>query len=91
MNKLLIIISLLILFSNNCFAKDKLKFFIGENKIDLEGYFIQGGYVKGKTSSKIKIKFENRDVYLGKKNKFIFIYSYNFSDFRHFIYYILEL
>ena len=71
MNKLVIIISLLILFLNNCFAKDELKFFIGENKIDLEGYFIQGGYVKGKTSSKIKIKFENRDVYLGKKNKFI--------------------
>ena len=63
MNKLVIIISLLILFLNNCFAKDELKFFIGENKIDLEGYFIQGGYVKGKTSSKIKIKFENRDVY----------------------------
>jgi len=56
MNKLVIIISLLILFSNNCFAKDELKFFIGENKIDLEGYFIQGGYVKGKTSSKIKIR-----------------------------------
>ena len=58
MNKLVIIISLLILFSNNCFAKEELKFFIGENKIDLEGYFIQGGYVKGKTSSKIKIKFQ---------------------------------
>ena len=37
MNKLVIIISLLILYSNNCFAKDKLKFFIGENKIDLDG------------------------------------------------------
>ena len=79
MNKLVIIISLLILFSNNCFAKDKLKFFIGENKIDLEGYFIQGGYVKGKTSSKIKIKFENRDVYLGKKNKFILGFGRDYS------------
>ena len=75
MNKLVIIISLLILFLNNCFAKDELKFFIGNNKIDLEGYFIQGGYVKGKTSSKIKIKFENRDVYLGKKNKFCLLYT----------------
>ena len=45
MNKLVIIISLLILFLKNCFAKDELKFFIGENKIDLEGYFVQGGYV----------------------------------------------
>ena len=80
MNKLVIIISLLILFSNNCFAKDKLKFFIGENKIDLEGYFIQGGYVKGKTSSKIKIKFENRDVYLDKKNKFILGFGRDYSE-----------
>ena len=80
MNKLVIIISLLILFSNNCFAKDKLKFFIGENKIDLEGYFIQGGYVKGKTSSKIKIKFENRDVYLSKKNKFILGFGRDYSE-----------
>ena len=80
MNKLVIIISLLILFSNNCFAKDELKFFIGENKIDLEGYFIQGGYVKGKTSSKIKIKFENRDVYLGKKNKFILGFGRDYSE-----------
>ena len=80
MNKLVIIISLLILFSNNCFAKEKLKFFIGENKIDLEGYFIQGGYVKGKTSSKIKIKFENRDVYLGKKNKFILGFGRYYSE-----------
>lgn len=79
MNKLVIIISLLILFSNNCFAKEELKFFIGENKIDLEGYFIQGGYVKGKTSSKIKIKFENRDVYLGKKNKFILGFGRDYS------------
>ena len=80
MNKLVIIISLLILFSNNCFAKDKLKFFIGENKIDLEGYFIQGGYVKGKTSSKIKIKFENRDVYLSKKNEFILGFGRDYSE-----------
>ena len=80
MNKLVIIISLLILFSNNCFAKDELKFFIGENKIDLEGYFIQGGYVKGKTSSKIKIKFENRDVYLSKKNKFILGFGRDYSE-----------
>ena len=80
MNKLVIIISLLILFSNNCFAKDELKFFIGENKIDLEGYFIQGGYVKGKTSSKIKIKFENRDVYLGKKNIFILGFGRDYSE-----------
>ena len=80
MNKLVIIISLLILFSNNCFAKDKLKFFIGENKIDLEGYFIQGGYVKGKTSSQIKIKFENRDVYLSKKNKFILGFGRDYSE-----------
>ena len=80
MNKLVIIISLLILFLNNCFAKDELKFFIGENKIDLEGYFIQGGYAKGKTSSKIKIKFENRDVYLGKKNKFILGFGRDYSE-----------
>ncbi len=80
MNKLVIIISLLILFSNNCFAKEELKFFIGENKIDLEGYFIQGGYVKGKTSSKIKIKFENRDVYLGKKNEFILGFGRDYSE-----------
>ena len=80
MNKLVIIISLLMLFSNNCFAKDELKFFIGENKIDLEGYFIQGGYVKGKTSSKIKIKFENRDVYLDKKNKFILGFGRDYSE-----------
>ena len=80
MNKLVIIISLLILFSNNCLAKDKLKFFIGENKIDLEGYFIQGGYVKGKTSSKIKIKFENKDVYLSKKNKFILGFGRDYSE-----------
>ena len=80
MNKLIIIISLLILFLNNCFAKDELKFFIGENKIDLEGYFIQGGYVKGKTSSKIKIKFENRDVYLSKKNKFILGFGRDYSE-----------
>ena len=80
MNKLVIIISLLILFSNNCFAKDELKFFIGENKIDLEGYFIQGGYVKGKTSSKIKIKFENRDVYLSKKNNFILGFGRDYSE-----------
>ena len=80
MNKLVIIISLLILFLNNCFAKDELKFFIGENKIDLEGYFIQGGYVKGKTSSKIKIKFENRDVYLGNKNKFILGFGRDYSE-----------
>ena len=80
MNKLVIIISLLILFSNNCFAKDELKFFIGENKIDLEGYFIQGGYLKGKTSSKIKIKFENRDVYLGTKNKFILGFGRDYSE-----------
>ena len=80
MNKLVIIISLLILFSNNCFAKDKLKFFIGENKIDLEGYFIQGGYVIGKTSFKIKIKFENRDVYLSKKNKFILGFGRDYSE-----------
>ena len=80
MNKLVIIISLLILFSNNCFAKEELKFFIGENKIDLEGYFIQGGYVKGKTSSKIKIKFENRDVYLSKKNKFILGFGRDYSE-----------
>ena len=80
MNKLVIIISLLILFSNNCFAKEELKFFIGENKIDLEGYFIQGGYVKGKTSSKIKIKFENRDVYLGKKNNFILGFGRDYSE-----------
>ena len=80
MNKLVIIISLLILFSNNCFAKEELKFFIGENKIDLEGYFIQGGYVKGKTSSKIKIKFENRDIYLNKKNKFILCFGRDYSE-----------
>ena len=80
MNKLVVIISLLILFSNNCFAKDELKFFIGENKIDLEGYFIQGGYLKGKTSSKIKIKFENRDVYLGTKNKFILGFGRDYSE-----------
>ena len=80
MNKLVIIISLLILFSNNCFAKENLKFFIGENKIDLEGYFIQGGYVKGKTSSKIKIKFENRAVYLDKKNKFILGFGRDYSE-----------
>ena len=80
MNKLVIIISLLILFLKNCFAKDELKFFIGENKIDLEGYFIQGGYVKGKTSSKIKIKFENRDVYLGKKNKFILGFGRDYPE-----------
>ena len=80
MNKLVIIISLLILFSNNCFAKEELKFFIGENKIDLEGYFIQGGYVKGKTSSKIKIKFENRDVYLSKKNRFILGFGRDYSE-----------
>ncbi len=80
MNKLVIIISLLILFLNNCFAKDELKFFIGDNKIDLEGYFIQGGYVKGKTSSKIKIKFENRDVYLSKKNKFILGFGRDYSE-----------
>lgn len=80
MNKLVIIISLLILFSNNCFAKDELKFFIGENKIDLEGYFIQGGYVKGKTSSKIKIKFENKDVYLSKSNKFILGFGRDYSE-----------
>ena len=80
MNKLVIIISLLILFLNNCFAKDELKFFIGENKIDLEGYFIQGGYVKGKTSSKIKIKFENRDIYLSKKNKFILGFGRDYSE-----------
>ena len=80
MNKLVIIISLLILLSNNCFAKDELKFIIGENKIDLEGYFIQGGYVKGKTSSKIKIKFENRDVYLSKKNKFILGFGRDYSE-----------
>ena len=80
MNKLVIIISLLILFLNNCFAKDELKFFIGENKIDLEGYFIQGGYVKGKTSSKIKIKFENRDVYLNEKNKFILGFGRDYSE-----------
>ena len=80
MNKLVIIISLLILFSNNCFAKEELKFFIGENKIDLEGYFIQGGYVKGKTSSKIKIKFENKDVYLSKSNKFILGFGRDYSE-----------
>ncbi len=80
MNKLVINIFLLILFSNNCFAKDELKFFVGENKIDLEGYFIQGGYVKGKTSSKIKIKFENRDVYLSKKNKFILGFGRDYSE-----------
>ena len=80
MNKLVIIIAFLILFSNNSFAKDELKFFIGENKIDLEGYFIQGGYVKGKTSSKIKIKFENRDVYLSKKNKFILGFGRDYSE-----------
>ena len=80
MNKLVIIISLLILFLNNCFAKDELKFSIGENKIDLEGYFIQGGYVKGKMSSKIKIKFENRDVYLGKKNNFILGFGRDYSE-----------
>ena len=80
MNKLVIIISLLILFLKNCFAKDELKFFIGENRIDLEGYFIQGGYVKGKMSSKIKIKFENRDVYLGKKNNFILGFGRDYSE-----------
>jgi len=40
MNKLVIIISLLILFSNNCFAKDELKFFIGENKIHLYLFYL---------------------------------------------------
>ena len=80
MNKLVKIIAFLILFSNNSFAKDELKFFIGENKIDLEGYFIQGGYVKGKTSSKIKIKFENKDVYLSKKNKFILGFGRDYSE-----------
>ena len=80
MNKLFIFIYLLILFSNNFFAKDEPKFFIGENKIHLEGYFIQGGYVKGKTSSKIKIKFENRDVYLSKKNKFILGFGRDYSE-----------
>ncbi len=70
MNKLVINI-LLVLFSSNSFAQEELKFSIGQNIIELKGYFIQGGYVKGKTSSKIKIKFENRNVYLGKKNKFI--------------------
>ena len=57
-----------------------IKFFIGKNKIDLEGYFIQGGYVKGKTSSKIKIKFENKDVYLGKNNKFILGFGRDYSE-----------
>ena len=80
MNKLVINIFLLIIFSNNSFAKEELKFFIGENKINLEGYFIQGGYVKGKTSSKIKIKFENRDVYLGNKNKFILGFGRDYSE-----------
>ena len=80
MNKLVIIISLLILFSNNCFAKDELKFFIGENKINLEGYFIQGGYVKGEVSSKIKIKFENRNIYLGKNNKFILGFGRDYPE-----------
>ena len=71
MNRLVINIFLLVLFSSNSFAQEELKFSIGQNIINLKGYFIQGGYVKGKTSSKIKIKFENRNVYLGKKNKFI--------------------
>ena len=71
MNRLVINIFLLVLFSSNSFAQEELKFSIGQNIINLKGYFIQGGYVKGKTSSKIKIKFENRAVYLGKKNKFI--------------------
>ena len=71
MNRLVINIFLLVLFSSNSFAQEELKFSIGQNIINLKGYFIQGGYVKGKTSSKIKIKFENRAVYIGKKNKFI--------------------
>ena len=80
MNKLVINFILLILFSNNSFAKEELNFYIGENKINLEGYFIQGGYVKGKTSSKIKIIFENRDVYLSKKNKFILGFGRDYSE-----------
>ena len=80
MIKLVINFILLILFSNNSFAKEELNFYIGENKINLEGYFIQGGYVKGKTSSKIKIIFENRDVYLGKKNKFILGFGRDYSE-----------
>ena len=80
MNKLVINIFFIILFSNNSFAKEELEFFIGENKINLEGYFIQGGYVKGKTSTKIKIKFENRDIYLGKKNEFILGFGRNYSE-----------
>jgi len=71
MNRLVINIFLLVLFSSNSFAQEELKFSIGQNIINLKGYFIQGGYVKGKTSLKIKIKFENRAVYLGKKNEFI--------------------
>ena len=80
MNKLVINIFLLILFSNNSFAREELKFSIGQNIINLKGFFIQGGYVKGKTSSKIKIKFENRDIYLSKKNKFILGFGRDYSE-----------
>ena len=80
MNKLVINIFVLVLFSCNCFAKEEIKFSIGKNIIKLEGYLIQGGYIKGETSSKIKIKFENRDVYLGKKNKFIIGFGRDYPE-----------
>ena len=80
MNRLVINILLLVLFSSNSFAQEELKFSIGQNIINLKGYFIQGGYVKGKTSSKIKIKFENRAIYLGKKNKFILGFGRDYPE-----------
>ncbi len=56
---------------NPSFGKEQLNLNYNNVKVFLEGNFIQGGLIKGKTDPKIKIKFKNKLVRINSDGYFI--------------------
>ena len=66
-------LTFIILFAqiNPSFGKEQLNLNYNNVKVFLEGNFIQGGLIKGKTDPKIKIKFKNKLVRINSDGYFI--------------------
>ena len=71
-NNLIKVLFILFIFKiNPCLAKETLTLDYNNTKVFLEGDFIQGGLVKGKTDNKISLKFKKRLLRKTPKGLFV--------------------
>jgi murein DD-endopeptidase MepM/ murein hydrolase activator NlpD len=72
-NNLIKVLFILFIFKiNPCLAKETLTLDYNNTKVFLEGDFIQGGLVKGKTDNNISLKFKKRLLRKTPKGLFVF-------------------